>query len=221
MQQANELLYQILQVVGKIEQNQRQQMATPAAGGAGAGTGSIASKLGAGIKSFAGVRPSAVKSFMTFLDGMMETAKNAKDADVKKLQLISESISTMGENLPSLAEGLGDMGKLRTVRVQRAIRSLQLLYDFMEEAGDPRSVRRVDRAVKTFEKMGKSLRDIARPIKTITMSFAYLGLGILALAGSLVLTALILKLAKPTDVLIFLGALVVGVVLMFSILALA
>jgi len=66
--------------------------------------------------------------------------------------------------------------------------------------------------------MGKSLKDIAKPIKDISLSFAYLGLGILALAGSLVLTGLILGLAKPTDVLLFLGSFVVGILMVFGLL---
>jgi hypothetical protein len=222
MQNANELLYAILQVVGKIEANQRGS-AAPSAGATGpaSGDGSISTKLGSVLKSFAGVSPKASKTFFNFLKGMMDIASKTKDRDVKKIQVISESLTAMSAALPGVAEGLGDMGKLRTRNVNMAMWSLQRLYDFMEESGDARSARKVDRAIKTFDKMGKSLKGISKPIKEISLSFAYLGLGILALAGSLVLTGMLLGLAKPTDVLLFLGGLVVGVLLMFGILWLA
>jgi len=220
MQTANEYLYAILHVVGKIEQNQKQAEFKARETKRGA-DGSIASKLGSAIKSFIGVRPAAMKNFFTFMEDMLKMAKDSKDPDVKRLKVISESISLMGTSLPSLAEGLGEMGKLRTIRVKRAIQSLQLLYNFMEEAGDRRSIRRIERAIRTFDRMGRSLRRLARPIRSIVLSFAYLGLGILAFAGSILLTSMILKLSKPTDVLLFLGVTIVGLVLMFGILALA
>ena len=210
MQTANEYLYAILQVVGKIEQNQKPSGKD--AETEGTTTGAISSQLGTAVKSFAGVKPRGIKNFMSFLKGMMSVAKESKDADVKKIKVISESLATMGNSLPSMAEGLGSMGKIRTIRVRRALQSLQLLYKFMEEAGDPRRSRRVLRGVKTFEKMGKALRNIARPIRSITMSFMYLGLGIIAFAGSILLTSMMLKLSKPTDVLLFLGATIVGIV---------
>jgi len=222
MQNANELLYQILQVVGKIEANQRSAgKTTTTAGPAAAGDGSIATKLGGAVKSFAGVGPKSTKTFFSFLKGMMEIASKSKDKDVKKLQSITDSLGLMGTSLPSIAEGLGDLGKIRTKQVERAIWSLDQLYEFMAESGEARKRRKVENAVKTFEKMGKALKDVAKPIKDISLSFAYLGLGILALAGSLVLTGMLLGLAKPTDVLLFLGGLVLGVLLMFGILWLA
>jgi len=223
MQNANELLYQILQVVGKIEANQRGS-AKPAAtvpGPAGSGDGSIASKLGGALKSFAGIGPKSTKTFFTFLRGMMDISSKSKDKDVKKMQTIADSLGIMGTSLPSIAEGLGDLGKIRAKQVERAIWSLDQLYEFMAEAGEARKRRKVENAVKTFEKMGKALKDVAKPVKDISLSFAYLGLGILALAGSLVLTGMLLGLAKPTDVLLFLGGLVVGVLLMFGLLWMA
>ncbi|HPI82059.1 MAG TPA: hypothetical protein PK122_02400 [Candidatus Paceibacterota bacterium] len=223
MQNANELLYQILQVVGKIEANQRGA-AKPAAtvpGPAGSGDGSIASKLGGALKSFAGIGPKSTKTFFTFLRGMMDISSKSKDKDVKKMQTIADSLGIMGNSLPSIAEGLGDLGKIRTKQVERAIWSLDQLYEFMAESGEAKKRRKVENAVKTFEKMGKALKDVAKPVKDISLSFAYLGLGILALAGSLVLTGMLLGLAKPTDVLLFLGGLVVGVLLMFGLLWMA
>jgi hypothetical protein len=223
MQNSNELLYQILQVVGKIESNQRSTGKTTAAsaGPSGAGDGSISSKLGGAVKSFSGVGSKATKTFFSFLKGMMEISTKAKDKDVKKMHVVSESLGLMGNALPSIAEGLGDLGKIRAKQVERAIWSLDQLYDFMAEAGEARNRRKVENAIKTFEKMGKSLKDISKPVKDISFSFAYLGLGILALAGSLILSSMLLGLSKPTDVLLFLGGLVVGVLLMFGLLWMA
>jgi hypothetical protein len=226
MQTANELLYSLLQVVGRIEANQRQGAKGSTGGAAPSPTsasadGSIASKLGSAIKLFASVKPKAIKSFFTFLNGMMDIAKKSKSGDVKKLQVISDSLTSMGNSLPGIAEGLGGLAKIRSSRIDVAILSLEKLYDFMWESGDGRKAKRVEKAVKLFEEMGKSLQEIAKPIKDISLGFAYLGLGILVLAGSLLLTAKLLSLSKPSDVFIFLAALVGGVLLMFGILALS
>lgn len=228
MQTANEYLSAILQVVGRIEQNQRNAKQKDSAGklsenasGPKSFTGSISSQLGSAISSFSSVKKAGFKNFFYFIDEMINLSSKAKDKNIKKMEIISDSLKSMGASLPSLASGLDDLGKIRTERVERAIHGLKLLYDFMEEAGESRKTRKIDRAVKTFDKIGKSLSNIAKPIKTITMGFAYLGLGILAFAGSLFLTAMILKLSSPQDVILFLGATVIGVALMFGILALA
>jgi len=218
MQNANELLYQILQVVGRIEANQRGS--TKQEGGVThkAEDGSISTKLGGITKSFSGISSGAKRNFLSFLKDLLDISSKAKDKDAKKLEYIANSLGIIGDSLPSLASGLEEMGKIKMKQVDRAILNLNELYQFMYEAGDIRKRKRVEDAINTFEKMGKSLKDIAKPIKDISLSFAYLGLGILALAGSLVLTGLILGLAKPTDVLLFLGSFVVGILMVFGLL---
>ena len=112
MQNANELLSQILQVVGKIEANQRGSKKAAATGGpgptTGMGDGSIATKLGPAVKSFTGVGPKATKTFFSFLRGMLDIAEKSKDKNVKKMKVISDSLNSLGTSLPSVAEGLNE-----------------------------------------------------------------------------------------------------------------
>jgi flagellar hook-basal body complex protein FliE len=225
MQQANELLYGILKTLGKIEQNTRSAKggeagAAPKSAGAGIKDKiSILSNLGPSLLSFGKVKPKNIKDFFKFIDEFILMGKKAKSAG--GLENLSRSLSTLGQGLPSLASGLDALGKIKNKQVERAIYSLGLLYDFLEKKGAPGSTQKVDRAVKTFEKIGNSLQKVAKPIKDISLSFAYLGFGILAFAGSLLLTGMLLKLAKPTDVLLFLGITILGLMVMFGTLALA
>lgn len=221
MLQANELLYGILKTLGKIEENTR---ASKSGGAKPGGVGgqikdkiSMLSNLGPSLTSFGQVKPKSIKAFFSFVETMLDIANKKKGS--KNLKEISESINNFSQGLPGLAKGLDSLGKIKDGKVDRAITSLSMLWEFMEEKGG--STRKVDRAIKTFEKMGKALDKIAKPIKDMSLSFAYLGLGILAFAGSLLLTAMVLKLAKPTDVLLFLGITVLGLLVMFGTLALA
>jgi hypothetical protein len=217
---ANELLYGILQTVGKIEQNTRVGRTSGTTTIEPKSKVSILSNLGGALQSFKGVTPKSIKTFFTFMDQLLVTAEKSGKSS-KKLKDLSESIGNLGQGLPGLATGLDTMGKIRIRQVERAIHSLDLLYHFMEETGDTRKTAKVNRAIKTFEKIGKSLQQVAKPIKDISLGFAYLGLGILAFAGSLLLTSYILKLSKPTDVLLFLGVTIVGMIVMFGMLYIA
>jgi hypothetical protein len=225
MLQANELLYGILKTLGKIEENTR----TAKGGGKEAPKGvgaqvkdkiAALSNLGPSLTSFGRVKPKTIKDFFSFVEQFVAIgAKNQKSG--KGLKNLAESLNLLGQGLPGLAAGMDALGKIKQRQVMMAIRTLDTLYSFMEEKGDASSTRKVDKAVKTFDKIAKSLQKIAKPIKDISLSFAYLGLGILAFAGSLLLTAMIMKLSSPKDVLLFLGVTILGLLVMFGMLALA
>jgi len=221
MQTANELLYGILQVVGKIEQNTRTGKSAPSGVGSAdvkTSKASQLSNLGGALASFKDVKPKSVLVFSLFMNQILKIAeKSGKNS--KKLSDLSSSINNLGQGLPGLASGLDQLGKIKVREVERSIHGLGLLYNFMSEMGDGRKTAKIDRAVKTFEKIGKSLQEVAKPIKDISLGFAYLGLGILAFAGSLLLTAMILKMSSPTDVLIFVGVTVFAIVGMFALLS--
>jgi len=224
MLQANELLYGILKTLGKIEVNTRGGKGGGAPGGAPAAGGikdkiSILSNLGPSLIAFGRVKPKDIKSFFRFIDEFLLMGKKAGKGD--GLQNLAKSLTTLSQGLPGLATGLDALSKIKEKQVLRAIQGLRLLYDFMEDKGSASSTAKVNRAVKTFEKIGASLQKIAKPVKDISLGFAYLGVGILAFAGSLVLTAMLLKLSKPTDVLMFLGVTVLALLVMFGMLALA
>jgi len=222
MQQANELLYGILKTLGKIEENTRTAKGGPAGPPAGVKDKIVGmlSNIGPSLNSFGKVKPKSIKDFFSFVEQMMKIANNKKGG-AKNLKDLSESLNNLGRGLPTLAEGLDSMGRIKTMKVQSAISTLASIWDFMEEKGDSSSTRKVDRAVKSFEKIAKVLVKISKPIKDISLSFAYLGLGILAFAGSLLLTAMIMKLSSPKDVILFLGVTVLGLLIMFGTLALA
>lgn len=222
MQQANELLYGILKTLGRIEENTRGSKPAAPAGPGAAVRDKIAmlSNLGPSLIGFGRVKPKTIKDFFSFVEQMMDIA-NKKKGGAKNLKDLSESLNNLGTGLPKLAEGLDSMGRVKEKQVTRTLSTLKMLMEFLEDKGDSASIRKVDRAIKTFEKIGNALTKIAKPVKDISLSFAYLGLGILAFAGSLLLTAMILKLSKPTDVLMFLGVTVLGLLVMFGTLALA
>ncbi len=222
MQQANELLYGILKTLGRIEENTRGSKPAAPAGPGAAVRDKIAmlSNLGPSLIGFGKVKPKTIKDFFSFIEQMMDIA-NKKKGGAKNLKDLSESLNNLGTGLPKLAEGLDSMGRVKEKQVTRTLSTLKMLMEFLEDKGDSASIRKVDRAIKTFEKIGNALTKIAKPVKDISLSFAYLGLGILAFAGSLLLTAMILKLSKPTDVIMFLGVTVLGLLVMFGTLALA
>lgn len=224
MQQANDLLYGILKTVGQIEKNTRSAKPAEAAPAPGVGAQikekiSILSNLGPALTTFGKVKPKSIRTFFNFVDQMMEMTKRGGKKGGENLKNLVESLNTLGRGLPSVAEGLNALGRIKERQVDRAIHSLGTLWNFIESKAG--STRKIDRVTKTFEKMGDSLKKISKPIKDISLSFAYLGVGILAFAGSLLLTGVILGLAKPTDVLMFLGVTILGFLVMFGMLALA
>lgn len=222
MQQANELLYGILKTLGRIEENTRgSKPAAPAGPGAAVRDKiSMLSNLGPSLIGFGRVKPKTIKDFFSFVEQMMDIA-NKKKGGAKNLKDLSESLNNLGTGLPKLAEGLDSMSRIKEKKLRAALAGLNTLVEFLEKKGEAGSISRIDRAIKTFEKIGNALTKISKPVKDISLSFAYLGLGILAFAGSLLLTAMILKLSKPTDVLMFLGVTVLGLLVMFGTLALA
>lgn len=225
MLQANELLYGILKTLGKIEENTRASKGGTPAAPKGVGTQvrdkvSALSNLGPSLLSFGRVKPKSIKDFFSFMEQFVALgAKNQRSS--KGLKNLAESLNLLGQGLPGLATGLDALGRIKQRQVRMALSTLESLYKFMEEKGDTSSSRKVDKAIKTFDKIAKTLQKIAKPIKDISLSFAYLGIGILAFAGSLLLTAMIMKLSSPKDVLLFLGVTILGLLVMFGMLALA
>ncbi len=225
MLQSNELLYGILKTLGKIEENTRSAKGGGPSAPQGVGSQikdkiSVLSNLGPSLLSFGKVKPKTIKDFFVFIEQFVALgAKNQRSS--KGLKNLAESLNLLGQGLPGLATGLDALGKIKQKQVQMALMTLESLYSFMEEKGETHHTRKVDRAVKTFDKIAKSLQKIAKPIKDISLSFAYLGIGILAFAGSLLLTAMIMKLSSPKDVLLFLGVTILGLLVMFGMLALA
>ena len=221
MQQANDLLYGILQVVGRIEQNMKggggAQPGTPAAGEPKSKL-SVLSNLGAALSSFKNVTPKSIKTFFSFMDQMLDVAnKSKKSSEFKDL---SVTMMNLGQALPGIAAGMEVLGKTRGRNLDMALASLHHLFQFVEDLGKPSAAKKVKSGTESIEKLGKALRGF-NVIKDIGLGFMYLGAGILAFVGSIVLSALLMKMGKPSDILIFLGITIIGMVVMFGALYLA
>ena len=278
MQQANDLLYGILQVVGRIEQNMKGTPGQPGKGAAPAEPKSKASELsnmGASIASFKNVNPKSIKTFFSFMDQMLMTAekskkssKNLSDLSISMLNLgqalpgiglgltsiskvkakvietalfnlkklfdfigeqgkkkgnaksISEAFINLAKALPGLDTGIASIARIKEKTMTAALKSLSSLFAFIEDKGKPSTAKKIQKGVDIMEKVGKALKGF-NVIKDIGIGFMYLGAGILTFAGSIVLSAMILRLGKPGDIFIFLGVTIVGLLVMFGALWLA
>jgi len=214
---ANELLQGILTTVSKIEKKMGDQK-PGTAGGTISGGIKGALSMATSLVSFGTVKESTKKSFISFMKDISKITEKDKG---KNFSSFAEGMVKISAALPNLVKNLKELGNLQQKRVDAGIATLRKLYEFMHEMGDGRHARRVEKAIDLFSKIGKSLQEISKPIKEISLGFLYLGLGILGFAGALLLTAAILKLGKPTDVLLFLGITVIGFIVMFGALYLA
>jgi hypothetical protein len=215
---ANELLEGILSTIVRIDQKMSKDKKPPT--GAQSLIGGVKGMLtvSGNLMAFGKVKEQTKKSFISFMKDIADIVKKDKG---KAFDYFSKGIVQISNALPNLVKSLQELGKLSTRRVDMAISTLKRLYDFMSEMGDGRSARRIERATKLFDKIGTSLDKVAKPIKTISMSFIYLAVGIVAFAGAMLLTSALLKLSSPKDALLFLGFTIISMVLVFGILALA
>jgi len=214
---ANELLQGILTTVSKIEKKMGDQK--PAGGGGAIPSGIKGALTMAGnLIAFGTVKDATKKSFINFMKDISKITEKDKG---KNFSSFAEGMVKISSALPDLVKNLKELGNLQQRRVDAGITTLRKLYEFMHEMGDGRHARRVEKAISLFDKIGKSLKEVSKPLKEISLGFLYLGLGILGFAASLLLTAAILKLGKPGDVLLFLGITVIALIVMFGALYLA
>jgi len=218
---ANDLLQGILTTLTKIEKkmDQKSQKSDSGSGG-GSPRSNLKDSLTifAGLKAFASVKEETRKSFLSFIKDMSKIVEKDKG---KNLISFSDGLSKISTALPELAKALKELAQIQEKRMDRVLSNLRRLYDLMYEMGDGRRNKKVLNAINTFDKMGKSLKNLAKPLKDIALSFAYFGIGILVFAGTLMLTAAILKLGSPTDVLLFLGITIIALVVLFTTMYLA
>lgn len=153
--------------------------------------------------------------------------KGAADAGGKPGRTGAQ-LGQFSSSLPGLAKGIKTMADLKPKTVKRAINNLEMIYNFLDKTGDARKAKKIDRSLKMFEhiiqslnSLGTSLRKIERPIKSISMAFINISLGIVAFAGSLVLAGMLLGVAGGEGVMSFLITSIIGIVMVFGVLALA
>jgi hypothetical protein len=213
---ANELLQGILTTVGAIDKRMAKDERT-GLGRPGAGLRDVFN-IAVSLVSFGKVKDTTKKSFISFMKDVSEIVKDDKG---KNFEYFSEGLIKISTALPDLVKSLDELGKMKTKRVDSALDTLRRLYDFMHDVGDGRSVGRVERGIKLFDQLGKSLQRIAQPLRSIASFLLILGVSIVAFAASLLLTGMILKLASPKDALLFVGFTILSLVLLFGIIALA
>ena len=229
MQTSTEYLYQILQVVGRIDQTMRNEDAK-ASGKADVKPGdeeasksktSIFKGVGLQLKQMFSVNYKGSKSFMGFTEKLLDLADKTPDKNVDKLKIISDSFNGLSTSLPKLSKGLDELSKLKARRVDMALGTLGKLYEFLWESGDGRKIKRVNRAIKMLSDMGAALKDIAKPIKTISMSLINISIGIVAFAAAILISGKLLGAAGPWGVIKGIGAVILGLVMIFGVLYLA
>ncbi len=215
---ATELLQGILTVISRIEQ--RMDKKEPS-GGSGASMGigvgvKAAMNVAANLAFFGKVKDKTKKSFIDFMKDISDIVKNDKG---KNFEYFSDGMIKISDALPNLVKNLTELGKMRASNVARGLNVLKSLYEFMHEMGDSGSARRVERATKLFAEMGKSLDTIAKPLKSMSTFLIYLAVGIVAFAGALLLTSVILGLTSPKDAILFVLFTIGTLVLAFGMLA--
>ena len=222
MQTSTEYLKQILHVVSSIDQTMKREAGSPTSSSGTAESGpSIFKGIGSQLKQMFSVNYKGSKNFLGFSQKLIDLAEKTPDKNIEKLKVLTSSFEGLAISLPKLSEGLESLGNLKEKRVNRAVSNLMRLYEFLDKVGDGRKVRKIERAIKMFEKLGKSLREVARPIKTISMSLINLSLGIVAFAGSIVLAGKILGLAGGSSVFNFIIVSILGMAMVFGVLALS
>lgn len=198
MQTSTELLNKILHVVGEINNRQSQDAAKSGPkGDETAGTKDIIN-ISTALNSFAKVKPKARKEFISFSKEILQVVKESNKG--KDFQLFSEGLINISNALPSLVESLDELGRMKNRRVDRSLNTLRKLYDLMYELGDGGSARKVARATKLFDNLGKSLRRIARPLKVLSSFLTYLGISFVVFAAGIVAASALLKLSSPMGV---------------------
>lgn len=211
---ANDLLQGILTTLTSIN----SKMDKSSGGGAGASAGGTNVNFAGNLMQFDKVKDKTKKSFLNFMKDISNMVKSDKG---KSFEYFSDGMLKISNALPELVKSLNDLGRMRSSQVDRSLGVLKSLYNLMDDMGDERSARRVEKATKLFSEIGKSLDRIAKPVKTLSMFMAYLGISFVVFAGGLLLASSLLKMSSPLGVigvLIGVVTVLVGIFALFTLL---
>jgi len=195
---ANELLQGILTTVSSIDQNMKQDQKKSETGRGGGKMKDAVNVSGALLK-FSLVKPKTTERFITFMKDVMQVAKDSQGG--KGFKVFSDGMIGISAALPDLVKGLSELSRIRSRRVDTALGTLRKLYMLMDEMGDGRKARKINRAIRLFDKMGKALRKIGAPLRILSNFLTYLGLSFVVFAAGIVASSAILKLASPMGIL--------------------
>ncbi len=212
---ANELLQGILTTVASIDRKSTEEQKQQKGGGT-SGVKDVLN-IASALNKFGRTKPETRTNFITFMNDVVKIVKESNKG--KDFQTFSNGIVSISTALPELVRGLNDLSSMKTRRVDKALNTLRKLYDFMYELGDSRSARKIERSIKLFDSIGKSLNRIARPLRRISSFLSYLGLSFVVFAAGIVASSKLLKLASPLGIIgVTLGVVgvLVGIIALLS-----
>jgi len=186
MQTSVELLQGILQVVGKIEQ---QQGKTKESNVKESGVKEIVN-ISSALAKFAWTKPKTVQRFLDFSRDILDIVKKSNKG--KDFKIFADGMVSLSTSISNLVSGLSDLSKIKPRRVDSALNTLQKLYDLMYELGDGRHARKVTKALNLFDRMGRSMKKIGKPLMILGQFLGMLGISLLIFAGGLVLSSKLL-----------------------------
>jgi hypothetical protein len=195
MQTANEILKNILFVLGKIEQKgTSKEKASESSTNKTEGTKQIVN-IATALASFAGVKEKTQKAFIDFSKQLVDITNNNK---MDSLNTFADSLIALSRALPMLSQGLNSLaGGSLWGRTTRALNVLQRLYDLLANLGSSGKAASVERAIVLFDKLSVSLEKLAGPMKSLSMFMMYLGLSFVVFAAGLMLSSIILGSSNP------------------------
>ena len=177
--------------------------------------------IGSGLDIIGKIKPKVIDKAIFNLNklfGFIREMGKKKSSD--NMKVLSESLMALVKAMPGLEAGISSIAKIKEKSMQAALKSLGFLFTFIEEKGKPATSKKIQKGIDIMNKAGKALKGL-NILKDIGLGFMYLGIGVLAFAGSMVLSAMLLRLGKPQDILPFLGITILGLMVAFGALYLA
>ena len=166
---ANELLSGILKTVSSIDKNMKREQKGKKTTTEG-GRVKDALNISGALLKFSKVKPATIKTFTSFLTDIMKIANESQDG--KSFKVFAEGMISISSALPDMVKGLNDLGNIKTRKVDKALNTMRKLYAVMDELGGGRSARRVDRAIRLFNRLGRALRRISAPLRILANLFS-------------------------------------------------
>lgn len=197
---ANELLEGILKTVSSIDTNMKRDKKKPSSSSSSKGGNmkDAVNTAGALLK-FSLVKPKTTERFLAFMKDVLQVSKDSKNGEGFKI--FSDGMIGISNALPELVKGLTDLSKLRSRQVDRSLMTLKKLYTLMDEMGDGRSARKINRAIDLFHRLGKALTKIASPMRILSSFLTYLGISFVVFAAGIVAASALMKLTSPLGIL--------------------
>lgn len=177
--------------------------------------------VGMGLDVIGKIKPKTIDKAIFNLRKLFDFLREAgKKKTTDSVKILTEALGALVKAMPGLEAGITSIAKIKEKSMGMALKSLGFLFTFIEDKGKPANAKKIQKGIDVMEKAGKALKGL-NILREIGQGFMYLGLGVLAFAGSMVLSAMLLRLGKPSDILPFLGITILGLMVAFGALYLA